>query len=154
MRTKGPVDIVVVGGGTGTHTVLSGLKKYPRDAMRLAAIVSVSDSGGSTGRLRGEFGYLPVGDVRMALTALAEEGNGGNLLRELFLYRFSKGKGLEGHNFGNLFLTAMAEILGSTEKAIEHASKVLRVRGKVIPVSGSDATLQATYEDGSTLFGE
>ena len=84
--------IVVIGGGTGTYTVLSGLKKYSKDRTTLHAIISVSDSGGSTGRLRGEFGVLPVGDFRMALAALSSESNEDNLLRELFLYRFSKGE--------------------------------------------------------------
>ena len=143
--------VVTIGGGTGTFTVLSGLKKH---AVDLTAIVTVADSGGSTGRLRDEFGQLPVGDLRMALVALAEEENGHQLLRELFLYRFSKGNGLEGHNFGNLFLTAMTDILGSEEQAIEFASRVLRINGRVLPVTTHHVQLHATYEDGSTVTGE
>ena len=142
-------NVVVVGGGTGTYTVLSGLKKYTADKkLNLSAIISVSDSGGSTGRLRDEFGMLPVGDFRMALAALADEKNGRNLLRELFLYRFNKGEGLSGHNFGNLFLVAMTDILGSEEKALAFASKVLRVKGRVIPVTAENVTLCALYDHG------
>lgn len=145
--------VVVIGGGTGTFTVLTGLKKYPLD---LSAIVTVADSGGSTGRLRDEFGYLPVGDFRMVLSALAEANNEHeNLLRELFLYRFNKGeKGLKGHNFGNLFLVAMTEILGSEEDAFEFASSVLRVKGKVLPITNKDVHLVAKYEDGKVIEGE
>jgi uncharacterized cofD-like protein len=141
--------IVTIGGGTGTHTVLSGLKKYPFD---LTAIVTVADSGGSTGRLRDEFGALPVGDFRMALTALAATDEEADILRELFLYRFNKGKdGLRGHNFGNLFLVAMADVLGSYEKAIEYASKILRINGTVVPITSAPVDLCAEYEDGSIL---
>jgi len=147
-------NIVVIGGGTGTHTVLSGLKRYPKEKIKLSAVISVSDSGGSTGKLRDEFGVLPVGDFRMALTALAEDKQSDNLLRELFLYRFAKGEGLSGHNFGNLLLVAMTDILGSEEKAIAFASRVLRVRGEVIPITTSNVTLNAEYSDGSVLKGE
>lgn len=144
--------VVVVGGGTGSHTVLTGLKKYPTD---LTAIVTVADSGGSTGRLRDEFGYLPVGDFRMALVALADTELESDLLRKLFLYRFERGeKGLKGHNFGNLFLVAMADLLGSYDKAIESVGKILRVKGRVLPVSSKQIDIVAKYEDGSVLKGE
>ncbi len=143
--------VVVIGGGTGTYTVLSGLKKYPLD---LTAIVTASDSGGSTGKLRDEFGSLPVGDVRMALAALSDDPEESNFLRKLFLYRFDKGDGLKGHNFGNLFLVAMAEVLGSQEQAILYASEILRVKGKVLPVSERDSHLVAEYENGQLVFGE
>ena len=146
--------VVVVGGGTGTHTVLRGLKQYVND-IDLTAIVSMADSGGSTGRLRDEFGQLPIGDVRNALTALsADHDENGQLLRQLFLYRFDKGEGLSGHNFGNLLLTALADILGSEEKAIEASSRILRVAGRVVPVTNDHVNLVAEYEDGSTVFGE
>lgn len=145
--------IVTIGGGTGTYTVLRGLVSLDPLPV-LKAIISVADSGGSTGMLRDEFGYLPVGDMRMALVALADSENGRNLLRDLFLYRFSKGAGLAGHNFGNLFLVAMTDILGSEEQAIEYAAKVLRVKGGVIPVSKDDVQLVAEYSDGTTLRGE
>ncbi len=151
-RKSTPSRIVTVGGGTGTFTLLTGLKRL--QGIDISAIVTVTDSGGSTGRLRDEFGYLPVGDFRQALVALAESDNGINLLRELFMYRFSKGEGLQGHSLGNLFLVAMTDVLGSEEKAIEYASKVLRVKGKVIPVSIDHSSLIATYDDGTVAVGE
>jgi uncharacterized cofD-like protein len=147
-------QVVVVGGGTGTHTVLRGLKKY-HDTLSLTAIVTMADSGGSTGRLRDEFGYLPVGDARMALAALAADvDDHEQLVRELFLYRFAKGGGLSGHNFGNLLLTALTDLLGSEVAAIEAASRILRVRGAVHPVTTDDVHLLATYDDGEIATGE
>jgi len=105
--------------------------------------------------LRDEFGYLPVGDVRMALAALASDiDRDEELLRELFLYRFDKGNGLTGHNFGNLLLVALTDILGSEEAAIRAAAKVLRVQGSVVPVTTERVDLVATYADGVTLIGE
>ena len=146
--------IVVVGGGTGTYTVLRGLKRY-HDQLDLAAVVTMADAGGSTGRLRDEFGYLPVGDVRMALAALAADvDESHNLLRELFLYRFDRGEGLTGHNFGNLFLTALTDMLGSEASAIEAAGRILRVKGTVVPVTTDDVQLVATYADGAQVVGE
>lgn len=145
-------NIVTLGGGTGSYTLLRGLKRYS-DVVRISAIVDVCDSGGSTGRLRDEFGVLPVGDFRMALAGLAEE-RGEHVLRDLFLYRFDKGSGLDGHNFGNLFLVAMTDLLGSEERAIEYAAKVLRVQGDVIPVSNQTLTLLAKYENGEIVRGE
>jgi uncharacterized cofD-like protein len=154
MKDDGLKSIVVIGGGTGTHTVLQGLKRYKRKT-DLTAIVTMADSGGSTGRLRDEFGYLPVGDVRMALAALASDGDAHDeLIRKLFLYRFDKGEGISGHNFGNLFLVALTDLLGSEEEAILAAAKVLRVRGQVIPVTTEHVQLVATYEDGKTITGE
>ncbi len=145
--------VVVVGGGTGTHTVLSGLKHF-RD-IELHAIVAMTDSGGSTGRLRDEFGYLPVGDVRMALAALARDyGQDDQLLRRLFLHRFATSGTTSGHNFGNLFLMALTDILGSEDAAIEAAARVLRVSGSVIPVTTEKTHLVATYDDGSVVVGE
>jgi uncharacterized cofD-like protein len=149
-----PKEIVVVGGGTGTYTVLRGLKRYQKQ-VNLSAVVTMADSGGSTGRLRDEFGYLPVGDVRMALVALSHDGDEHEaLLRKLFLYRFLKGQGLTGHNFGNLFLTALRDILGSEDAAIAAAARVLRVEGKVIPVTTDKVDLIATYTDGTVKIGE
>jgi uncharacterized cofD-like protein len=144
--------VVTIGGGTGTFTVLSGLKRIGN--LDISAIISVTDNGGSTGRLRDEFGYLPVGDFRQALVALAEEGEERNLLRELFMFRFDRGHGLSGHNFGNLFLIAMSELLGTEEEAIAYASSVLRVKGQVIPVSQDRVTLLAEYENGHVVRGE
>jgi uncharacterized cofD-like protein len=115
----------------------------------------MADSGGSTGRLRDEFGYLPIGDVRNALTALAAEGDEYEvLLRQLFLYRFNKGDGLTGHNFGNLFLTALTDILGSEVEAIKAASKILKISGRVIPVTVTDVKLVAKYNDGKEVVGQ
>jgi uncharacterized cofD-like protein len=146
--------VVVIGGGTGTHTVLRGLRKYAA-SIDISAIVSMADSGGSTGRLRDEFGFLPIGDVRNALTALASEGDKYDaLLRQLFLYRFDKGLGLEGHNFGNLLLTALTDILGSEIEAIEAASHILKVSGTVIPVTTDDSELVAEYDNGEVVLGE
>ena len=146
--------VVVVGGGTGTHTVLRGLREYEA-SIDITAIVSMADSGGSTGRLRDEFGYLPIGDVRNALSALAANGEAEEvLLRQLFLYRFEKGEGLQGHNFGNLFLTALTDILGSEVEAIKAAADILKVVGRVLPVTVSKTELVATYEDGSVVIGE
>lgn len=147
-------SVVVIGGGTGTHTVLRGLKQYQKQ-IELSAIVTMADSGGSTGRLRDEFGFLPVGDVRMALAALARDiDEHEELLRELFLYRFDKGNGLSGHNFGNLLLVALTDILGSEEAAIRAAARVLRVQGNVIPVTTEKVDLVAAYADGAVLVGE
>ncbi len=147
-------NIVVIGGGTGTYTILRGLKRYQKQ-VNLSAVVSMADSGGSTGRLRDEFGYLPVGDVRMALTALASDiDEHEELLRELFLYRFDKGTGLSGHNFGNLLLVALTDILGSEEEAIRAAARVLRVQGSVVPVTIEPVNLVAVYDDGVTVVGE
>lgn len=152
--TKHRPLIVVVGGGTGTHTVLKGLKQYA-EQIDITAIVTMADSGGSTGRLRDEFGQLPVGDVRMALTALAADyDDHDELVRELFLYRFAKGEGLNGHNFGNLLLTALTDILGSEAEAVRAASRILRVRGTVLPVTTDHVHLQAEYDDGEEVVGE
>ena len=146
--------IVVIGGGTGTHTVLQGLKRY-QPAVELSAIVTMADSGGSTGRLRDEFGFLPVGDVRMALAALARESSEHEqLLRKLFMYRFERGEGLTGHSFGNLLLIALRDILGSEDAAIAAAGEVLQVAGTVIPVTTTPTTLVATYDDGLIVEGE
>ena len=146
--------MVVVGGGTGTHALLKGLKRYT-DQLDITVIVTMADSGGSTGRLRDEFGQLPVGDARSALSALSTEiDEHDELLRELFLYRFEKGEGLAGHNFGNLLLTALTDILGSEVEAITTASRLLRVRGKVVPVTTDNVHLKAKYEDGVEIIGE
>ena len=147
-------SVVVIGGGTGTHTTLLGLKRY-RKQIDLSAIVTMADSGGSTGRLRDEFGYLPVGDVRMALVALASGiDTHEELIRELFLYRFEKGEGLSGHNFGNLLLIALTDLLGSEEEAIRAASRILNVEGSVIPVTTEKVQLVAEYDDGVVITGE
>ncbi len=143
--------IVCIGGGTGTFVVLRGLKQYPYG---LSAVVSMSDSGGSNKRLRDEFGLLPTSDLRQCLVALADETGGVGLLRKLFMYRFEKGNGIAGMTFGNLFMAALTDILGSQKDAIRQTGKVLRIKGAVIPVTFTDTNLVATYEDGSVVTDE
>jgi uncharacterized cofD-like protein len=146
--------IVVIGGGTGTYSVLSGLKRYS-DSVDITAVVAMSDNGSSTGRLRDEFGVLPVGDVRMALLALSdEECIDHHTLRSLLTYRFTKGEGLAGHNLGNLLLVALSDILGGEKDAIESLSRLLGLRGKVLPVTTDHISLVARYDDGSEVVGE
>ena len=143
--------IVVVGGGTGNHTTLSGLKYEDCD---LTAVVAMTDSGGSSGRLRTELGQLPPGDIRQCLVALAPDDRSSALMARLLDYRFNAGSGLNGHSFGNLFLTALTEITGNTATAIEEASRMLSIRGTVLPVTLSKSTLVARLKDGSSVVGE
>lgn len=143
--------IVCIGGGTGTFVVLRGLKQYPYG---LSAVVSMSDSGGSNKRLRDEFGLLPTSDLRQCLVALADETGGVGLLRKLFMYRFEKGNGIAGMTFGNLFMAALTDIMGSQKDAIRQTGKVLRIKGAVIPVTFTDTNLVATYEDGTVVTDE
>ena len=114
-------EIVVIGGGTGIHSLLRGLKKYTNN---ITAIVTMMDSGGSSGTLRDEYGHLPPGDSRQALVALMPDDRSSMMLRQLFNFRFSKGNGLEGHSFGNLFLTALTEISGGVDKAMVEAGRL------------------------------
>lgn len=144
-------QVVVIGGGTGTSTVLTGLKEY--SDLDLSAIVVVSDSGGSTGRLRDEFGFLPVGDLRQCIAALAE-GEQAEAIRDVLLYRFNNGEGLKGHNLGNLILTALSDLYDSPTKAVEVASRIFRVRGAVYPVTELPVDLVVTFADGTTIQGE
>ncbi len=149
---RGPEPrIVVLGGGTGAYTALTGLKRHTG---QLSAIISMADSGGSTGRLRDEFGHLPPGDLRKALVALGSDDDTSLALRRLLEYRFEKGNGLSGHTFGNLFLTALTEITGSTDRAVAEASRILNVRGRVIPVTLTDIHLMAVTERGDVIRGE
>lgn len=145
--TRG-TKIVAIGGGTGLSTLLRGIKDY---SANITAIVTVADDGGSSGRLRREMGMLPPGDIRNCIASLADEEK---LLTELFQYRFTAGEGLNGHSFGNLFLTAMADIMGDLEGAIEASSKVLAVRGRVLPATLTDVTLWARFADGRVVEGE
>ena len=144
---RGP-KIVTIGGGTGLSTILEGLKEYTSN---ITAIVAVSDEGGSSGRLREEFGILPPGDIRNCLVSLAEAPQ---LMRDLFQYRFEGGQGIKGHSFGNIFITALTEVTGSFKDAIEESSKVLAIRGRVVPSSLDKIRLKAEYTDGSTQEGE
>ena len=144
---RGP-NIVAIGGGTGLSTLLSGLKRYSGN---LTAIVTVADDGGSSGVLRRELGVQPPGDIRNCLAALAREEP---LLTRLFQYRFTAGGGLEGHSFGNLFLSALTAITGNLETAITASSKVLAVQGQVVPATSADVRLWAELENGERLEGE
>lgn len=145
-------SFVVIGGGTGTFSILSGLKNYTDN---IAAIVNMADSGGSAKKERDEWGLLPSSDVRKSLLALADVSTEDNLLlRELFQYRYSEGVGVEGMTFGNLFLIALTKLLGSQTKAIEKAGELLRIKGKVIPVTLTRCDLVARYADGTKVIGE
>lgn len=150
LRTAKP-KIVVIGGGTGSHIILTGLKRHEVD---ITAVVAMTDRGGSSGRLRDEFGHLPPGDIRQCLAALAPEEHATLLLRQLFGYRFAKGSGLNGHSFGNLFITALVEITGSIDRAIEEAGNILGIRGRVLPVTLSKTDLCARLTDGTVIVGE
>jgi uncharacterized cofD-like protein len=143
--------IVVIGGGTGLFTALSGLRRHD---VELTAVVTMADSGGSSGRLRDEFGFLPAGDVRRCLVALSADDHVGMLLRQLFEYRFERGEGLVGHTFGNLLLTALNDLTGGMDQAILEAAHLLRVRGQVLPVTLSHTHLYAVLADGRTIAGE
>lgn len=140
-------NIVVVGGGTGTFTVLAALKAYP---VHLTAVVSMADDGGSTGILRDQYGVLPPGDVRRALVALS---NTSDSLRDLFNYRFVSGD-LEGHSFGNLFLGALEKIHGNFASAVSEAGRVLNIKGSVLPVTLDNVRLCARLVDGKLVRGE
>ncbi|MGE5530045.1 MAG: gluconeogenesis factor YvcK family protein [Patescibacteria group bacterium] len=140
--------IVVIGGGTGLGTIIRGLKDVTDN---LTAIVTVADDGGSSGRLRQEFGILPPGDIRNCIIAMADLEP---LMEQLLQYRFNSGSGLAGHNFGNLFLTAMTGITGDFELAVKELSKVLAVRGQVLPATLEDVSLRALMKDGTEVRGE
>ena len=150
------LNIVAIGGGTGLSTLLRGLKSYVdaegawtiRD---LAAIVTVTDEGGSSGVLRKEFGMLPPGDIRNCIVALAEEEQ---LLSRVFAYRFETHSALKGHSLGNLLLTALTDITGNFEKAILAAAEVLNIRGSIYPSTLEDVRLRAILEDGTEIVGE
>ncbi|HEV2879516.1 MAG TPA: gluconeogenesis factor YvcK family protein, partial [Candidatus Eremiobacteraceae bacterium] len=140
--------LVVIGGGTGLSTALRGLKEYTTN---LTAIVTVTDDGGSSGRLRAELGVLPPGDIRNCLVALADSES---MMAELFQYRFNEGDGLVGHSFGNLFIAAMCGIAGDFDRAIKESSRVLAIKGRVLPSTLANIALEATLADGSTVKGE
>lgn len=145
---RGP-KIVVIGGGHGLSHLIFGLKEYTAN---ITAIVTVADSGGSSGRLREEFNIVAPGDIRNCLVALADTPA---LMGELFQFRFSQDSQLQGHNFGNLFLTAMVQLTGGDfERAVKETSKVLAIRGKVVPSTVSNVHLAAEYTDGTYTEGE
>lgn len=153
--------VVAIGGGTGLSTLLRGLRRHVVTSSQdvaeggliadLAAVVTVTDDGGSSGRLRKDFNMLPPGDLRNCMVALSEEED---MLVRLFGYRFRKGDALEGHNFGNLFVAALTEITGDFGHAIQLASKILATRGRIYPVTTANATLVARMDDGSLVRGE
>jgi len=153
--------VVAIGGGTGLSTLLRGLRRYvtaPNQAAQeaglisdLAAVVTVTDDGGSSGRLRRDFNMLPPGDLRNCMVALSTEED---LLVQLFAHRFRNGAALKGHNFGNLFVAALTEITGDFAHAIQLASKILATRGRIYPVTTANATLVARMDDGSLVRGE
>ncbi len=153
--------IVSIGGGTGLSTILSGLKRYaravhgePPDSVYeadITAIVTVSDDGGSSGRLRRDLDILPPGDIRNCMVALSEDEG---LLSRLFQYRFHTGRGLKGHSFGNLFLAALNQITGDFARAVTLSSEILAIRGKIFPATASKVTLEARLVDGSVISGE
>lgn len=142
--------VVVIGGGTGSFVVLKGLKRYP---LSITAVVNMFDSGGSSGLLRDEFGILPPGDVRRCLLALSDERE-EDILRKLFMYRFEKQSSLQGHSFGNLFLTALSSILKDEVSSIRTAGELLNIKGRVLPVSTDRADVHATLENGDVIKGE
>lgn len=144
---RGP-KIVAVGGGTGLSMLLSGIKEYTSN---ISAIVTVADDGGSSGRLRQQFDILPPGDIRNCLVALADAPT---LMRNLFQFRFDTNSELSGHSFGNLFITVMTRLTGDFEKAIKETSKVLALRGQVIPSTLNNVVLVASHKDGSSTEGE
>jgi uncharacterized cofD-like protein len=166
------MKIVSMGGGTGLSTLLKGLKTFYREDWRadpldmflektsgakgrtvseISAVVGVSDDGGSSGRLRREFRVLPPGDIRNCMVALSEDEA---LLSRLFQYRFSEGRGLKGHSFGNLFLTALSGVTGDFQEAIKVSGEVLAIRGRIFPSTTSDARLEAVLKNGRVVKGE
>jgi len=148
-----PLRIVAIGGGTGLSTLLHGLKRYaeePRDA-EITAVVTVTDDGGSSGRLRREFEVLPPGDIRNCMVALSEDEG---LLSRLFQYRFTDGKGLKGHSFGNLFLTALTNLTGDFAQAVKLSSEILASLGRIFPATESNVILEAELENGRIVVGE
>jgi len=159
-----PLRVVAIGGGTGLSTLLKGLKNFvpaPGEPFRpsadgpaiseLSAIVTVSDDGGSSGRLRKELNMLPPGDIRNCIVALSEDAD---LLSQLFRHRFDKGSGLEGHNFGNLFLAALTSITKDFAEAVRLSSEILLTRGHIYPATTSNIELEALLEDGTRVCGE
>ena len=149
-QTHQKPKVVVIGGGTGTYTTLMGLKKYPLD---LSVVLTMMDSGGSNRVIRDEFGLLPTSDIRQAMVALASD-EVDDLFRKLFTYRYSQGTGLNGMTFGNLFMLALTDILGSQSEAVTQTCRLLGVQGRIIPVTLDNTQLIARYENGRQVLGE
>ncbi len=156
-----PLRVVSIGGGHGLSALLSGLKKYTRPRQNrggedepvidITAIVTVTDDGGSSGRLRREFDVLPPGDIRNCMVALSEDDA---LLSRLFQYRFKAGRGLIGHSFGNLFLTALTDITGDFPDAVRSSAEVLKIAGRIFPSTAANVSLEAVLDDGKVVSGE
>lgn len=155
-----PVRVVALGGGTGLSAVLRGLKEHiaergkhspARPIADLTAVVTVTDDGGSSGRLRREYRVLPPGDIRNCMVALSKDEH---LLGKLFQYRFPAGRGLAGHSFGNLFLTALTNITGDFPRAVQVSAQVLAIRGRIFPSTAQNVTLEAVLDDGTLVVGE
>jgi uncharacterized cofD-like protein len=151
-----PLRIVAIGGGTGLSALLQGLKEYTRPSeaspqLDITAIVTVSDDGGSSGRLRREFDVLPPGDIRNCMVALSEDSA---LLSRLFQYRFATGRGLKGHSFGNLFLMALTQITGDFPDAVRASSEVLKIAGRIYPATAANVALEARLANGTSVVGE
>src|SRR6202023_2897541 len=148
-----PLRIVAIGGGTGLSSLLYGLKRYAREPqeVEITAVVTVTDDGGSSGRLRRDFDVLPPGDIRNCMVALSEDEA---LLSKLFQYRFSEGRGLKGHSFGNLFLTALTKLTGDFVQAVKVSSVVLASLGRIYPATNANVVLEAELENGSIVQGE
>ena len=157
MEDTSPLRVVAIGGGNGLSALLQGLKHFTRKAeptiaaLDITAIVTVTDDGGSSGRLRREFDVLPPGDIRNCMVALSEDSA---LLSRLFQYRFSSGRGLKGHSFGNLFLKALTHIMGDFPEAVRVSSEVLKIAGRIYPSTAANVALEATLADGTRVVGE
>jgi uncharacterized cofD-like protein len=154
MHDDSPLRVVSIGGGTGLSSILQGLKHYARTGspgLDITAIVTVTDDGGSSGRLRREFDVLPPGDIRNCMVALSEDSA---LLSRLFQYRFQSGRGLKGHSFGNLFLTALTHVLGDFPDAIKASSEVLKIAGRIYPSTAANVGIEATLVNGKVIKGE
>jgi uncharacterized cofD-like protein len=157
MPDTSPLRVVAIGGGTGLSALLDGLKRYARPggggtpAVDITAVVTVTDDGGSSGRLRRSFEVPPPGDIRNCMVALSEDSD---LLARLFQYRFPAGGGLKGHSFGNLFVMALTQIMGDFPDAVRVSSEVLKIAGRIYPATTANVALEATLADGSRVTGE
>jgi uncharacterized cofD-like protein len=153
MNSGPPLGIVSIGGGTGLSVLLQGLKHYTGTlpGVDITAVVTVSDDGGSSGRLRREFAVLPPGDIRNCMVALSEDEA---LLSRLFQYRFQSGRGLKGHSFGNLFLTAMTHVMGDFSDAVKASAEVLNIAGRIFPSTEKNVVLEAVLQNGEVVKGE
>jgi uncharacterized cofD-like protein len=157
MNKKPPLRVVSIGGGTGLSALLAGLKRYAlpdgpaHPIVDITAVVTVTDDGGSSGRLRREFDVLPPGDIRNCMVALSDDSG---LLGRLFQYRFATGRGLKGHSFGNLFLTALTHVMGEFPDAVRASSEVLKIGGRIFPSTDSNVSLEAVLTDGTRVAGE